>query len=174
MKTKLDIIRRFLGTAEVVEDESNNYLTILVGDDGVNFQKDVGLTTQILVIIPNSELEAATFDEGDMVIGEQRFSLKKIISLTPPAELLSKDQLDDLFNEIADDVGFDAKVHYGYSGRGMYGSQCYGISGDGDAIIRAANARGLNDYRQDNLGHDSIIYWPRIKYIPDAEVAAKA
>jgi hypothetical protein len=51
-----------------------------------------------------------------------------------------------------------------YSGRGMYGAYCAGISGDyAMPIIEAAAAAGITGARQDSLGKGAIVYWPSIQ-----------
>lgn len=55
-----------------------------------------------------------------------------------------------------------------YSGRGMYGKICYGIEGDLVDILMAAGRAGLPKPELDNMGMDSIVYWPRIKGVPSA------
>lgn len=69
-----------------------------------------------------------------------------------------------------------------YSGRGMYGKQCLAVVGvhagavfsdligtalygefstdEKDAIVMA-----LCDVRQDSLGHDTVVYFPRVEYV---------
>lgn len=67
-----------------------------------------------------------------------------------------------LMEEIATEV--DGKVYRGYSGRGMFGAQCYGVACD-DAInaVEAARRRGLGGARVDQLGRGYIAYWPHLE-----------
>ena len=51
-----------------------------------------------------------------------------------------------------------------YSGRGMYGSTCYGIvTDDPDGLIERAVELGLKGARTDNMGLSTIVYWKNIK-----------
>lgn len=84
----------------------------------------------------------------------------------------------------------EVRLYNGYSGRGMYGSTCFGITGshrDCTAVIadiitayveeiinNSENTtivdlphfiRDIMNYRQDNMGVDIILYWPNIKPI---------
>lgn len=65
-------------------------------------------------------------------------------------------------HDVADEIG--GKVRTDYSGRGMYGKTCYGITCDNeDECIEAAGAKGLRGARTDNMGRGTIVYWPSIK-----------
>jgi hypothetical protein len=68
----------------------------------------------------------------------------------------------EVVQDLADE--FDGRVHESYSGRGMYGRTCYGVSVDGNAtdVIEEAAARGLRGACTDNLGLGTIIYWPSV------------
>ena len=82
----------------------------------------------------------------------------------------------------------DLELTTDYSGRGMYGTQCIGFIGDINAFKLGFDLRDfLNDFIadgnelgedlldtlrnskvcMDNMGRDSIIYFPNIKYIDD-------
>jgi hypothetical protein len=50
-----------------------------------------------------------------------------------------------------------------YSGRHMYGKLCYGVVGNRDTIQNSAGHRGLPAGIVDDMGMDSIVYWPSIK-----------
>lgn len=68
----------------------------------------------------------------------------------------------ELFESIAEHS--EGEVREGYSGRGMYGDECWGIVGDATKIIEVAGAHGLFGANMDSMGRDSIVYWPKIKY----------
>jgi hypothetical protein len=92
-----------------------------------------------------------------------------------------------LIREIAEDGNEDTGFRNNYSGRGMYGRECVGITGsqsDCQAIIaeviKQAHARAdddelvfddvvdaVLDYRQDSMGFDVIIYWPHISPVEE-------
>lgn len=59
---------------------------------------------------------------------------------------------------------FDGDMYLKYSGRGMYGESCIGISLDEytsvEEVIEFAVSVGLRGARWDNLGLGSIVYWP--------------
>jgi hypothetical protein len=61
---------------------------------------------------------------------------------------------------------FDGNMYEKYSGRGMYGTNCIGISLDQytsvDDVVEFAANIGLRGIRWDNLGLGSIVYWPHI------------
>lgn len=55
------------------------------------------------------------------------------------------------------DKGIEARLHEGYSGRGMYGEMTTGV------VVRDAEGAfgvcpGLKKCRRDNLGFDTILY----------------
>ena len=55
-----------------------------------------------------------------------------------------------------------------YSGRGMYGKVCAGISCEDsvNCIVEAAEC-GIRGERVDSLGLGYIVYWPNIAYSKD-------
>ena len=109
------------------------------------------------------------------------------------------DSLQKMIQASATDPAHDVTFHGNYSGRGMFGAECIGISGSPaeidkvviDVLNRMADAlvdAGINaesnaghramyrireqmrEYyqalmfqRQDKLGHDIIVYWPRLE-----------
>lgn len=63
----------------------------------------------------------------------------------------------------------DVTVYENYSGRGMYGEKCHGITGsDFIAIIETAASCGLTGAKYDSLGRDYIVYWPNPVFSDDA------
>jgi len=60
--------------------------------------------------------------------------------------------------------GNDDSVREDYSGRGMMGQTCIGITTPYPTrTIEKAAEKGLVGSRVDNMGMDMIIYWPRFK-----------
>lgn len=75
--------------------------------------------------------------------------------------------------------GYDVKIHRQYSGRGMMGKSCFGIStSESNGLWHIAtvlnqsvvlpSGNGLSDFfynppNSDSLGLDKIFYWPSIK-----------
>lgn len=64
-----------------------------------------------------------------------------------------------------DELGYDAEVYEGYSGRGMYGSQVTAITSDSDirmALAYVAGQTGLDfeevPQRTDSMGRGVVIY----------------
>lgn len=57
----------------------------------------------------------------------------------------------------------DISLHTDYSGRGMFGDTCYGLSGDEHEIVRAMERENLPDGTKDQLGLGVIIYWPSVE-----------
>jgi hypothetical protein len=52
------------------------------------------------------------------------------------------------------------RLHTDYSGRGMYGNTCWGITcGDPEDVIAEVGVKGA---RRDCMGRRTIIYWPAI------------
>ena len=57
----------------------------------------------------------------------------------------------------------DGQVYEKYSGRGMYGSTCWGIvlsTSLVDKAISMGKKKGLKEARTDNMGLDMFVYWP--------------
>jgi hypothetical protein len=87
-------------------------------------------------------------------------------------ELEEEDGDDDGDEEEADDPAeairatadaIGGEVYEGYSGRGMMGAKCWGIScDDATQAIEEAASRGLRGAQRDSLGKGYIIYWPNI------------
>lgn len=51
-----------------------------------------------------------------------------------------------------------------YSGRGMYGSTCYGIvTDDPDGLVERAVELGLKGACTDSMGLSTIVYWKNIR-----------
>lgn len=82
--------------------------------------------------------------------------------------------------------GGDDEVSFynGYSGRGMYGRKCVGITGSfsdcmmvlGELIKEAKEEPGFDDmvdqlldFKQDSMGRDVILYWPELEDIEEDE-----
>lgn len=72
------------------------------------------------------------------------------------------DDLLELMESIAEHA--EGEVREGYSGRCMYGDECWGIVGDASRIIEVAGGHGLFGAKMDSMGRDSIVYWPDMKY----------
>lgn len=50
-----------------------------------------------------------------------------------------------------------------YSGRGMYGAQCLGVTTEyPNSVMEDAGAAGIKGARQDSMGLKTIVYWPHI------------
>ena len=72
-----------------------------------------------------------------------------------------------LLREMAENV--EVTLHLDYSGRGMYGRECIGVSGTETQLWHFALTLGLemmeifeDPPHRDNLGFDTIWYWPAI------------
>lgn len=64
--------------------------------------------------------------------------------------------------DIADELGGEFVENY--SGRGMYGRKCVGITtSDEWAVVAAARNVGITCERTDNMGLDIIVYWPDVQ-----------
>lgn len=78
----------------------------------------------------------------------------------------------DQLQELLDSIGLTPTR---YSGRGMYSNDCLAVVVKDNAlqtlaaIIEAAPsvkiaAKIARDLRMDNLGHDTVLYWPSIPF----------
>jgi hypothetical protein len=75
---------------------------------------------------------------------------------------MNRDEAIEIIEEVAGIV--DGEVRTEYSGRGMFGKTCYGIScRNGTTCIEEAAARGLRKAKTDDMGLGVIVYWPNIK-----------
>lgn len=64
----------------------------------------------------------------------------------------------------------DGRLYNNYSGRGMYGEKCMGITHrDSSRVIAEAGRAGLKNAKIDGMGMSSIIYWEQIKPMEDFE-----
>lgn len=85
---------------------------------------------------------------------------------------LTPDQFNE-FSNLAWDIG--GEVYENYSGRGMFGKNCLGITVENleHGLFRLGRAIGEEDFsfmvkevenfRTDNLGRDYIIYFPKLQ-----------
>ena len=75
----------------------------------------------------------------------------------------------EIIEDVADAIG--GEVYPDYSGRGMFGSTCYGIvfAGNTTRVIEEASARGLRGAKTDSMGKDCIVYWPHVKADDNSE-----
>lgn len=87
-------------------------------------------------------------------------------------------QIDRADIEYIADI-LDGDPHPHYSGRGMYGEECVGVSvngdpkmfelgyeiGSNDGMFGQNLVAALSNYRTDSLGRGTIIYWPKISLI---------
>src|SRR5690606_5360424 len=55
-------------------------------------------------------------------------------------------------------------IHTSYSGRGMYGKECFGIVVESYSNIEDELEKYDVMGRTDNMGHNMIIYWPSLTY----------
>lgn len=68
----------------------------------------------------------------------------------------------EIIKEVANVVSGDFEDNY--SGRGMYGAECVGITcDDPDYCIEEAASRGIRNAKTDNMGRQYIVYWPSIR-----------
>src|SRR6185503_1826598 len=86
----------------------------------------------------------------------------------------------ELFNAIVETFQDMGATPRSYSGRGMYGKECFGVDSsnpvndlirlfgalaeqfDAEQIAEVANA--LDGVRMDSMGRGSIMYWPSIEW----------
>lgn len=73
----------------------------------------------------------------------------------------SDDVILERLQTIADEV--DGTLRANYSGRGMFGRECYGITCRNiNACIEAAAKHGVTGAKTDNMGKDYIVYWEHL------------
>jgi hypothetical protein len=74
--------------------------------------------------------------------------------------------------KIAEQLG---DLYPDYSGRFMYGARCVGIvTSNPMKVIEEASANGIRGALTDNMGKDTIVYWPHVKApVQDAKPAPK-
>lgn len=78
----------------------------------------------------------------------------------PKTAIEHQEQLQAI-KETAEEIG--GKVYEGYSGRGMYGKECMGITcEDSGECIEVAAQHGLRGASVDSLGRKYIVYWRSI------------
>lgn len=64
--------------------------------------------------------------------------------------------------QIAENENSDFRADY--SGRGMYGSTCAAIvTKEHHKIIERAAQLGILNAKVDNMGMESVVYWPKLK-----------
>ncbi len=86
---------------------------------------------------------------------------------------LTPNQLDD-FSSLAFNIG--GEIYEDYSGRGMFGKACMGITVDEleNSLFRLGKqssdyefSKELENFRTDNMGKSFIIYFPQIQNVVD-------
>lgn len=102
---------------------------------------------------------------------------------------MDKHPIQTILESVIEEQGEDAniRIYEGYSGRGMYGKECIGVTGSlGDivsALLEGAlkmastmsrfEKRDLLDdvqnMQRDSMGHDMIVYWPGIEFVGEQE-----
>lgn len=93
-------------------------------------------------------------------------SMEETIGILEMDEEIELEELDDedvieLLEQIALEVR--GEVRYNYSGRGMFGKNCVGITcPDSIRCIEEATKRGFSCACVDNMGMDAIVYWPHV------------
>lgn len=101
--------------------------------------------------------------------------------------MIDSQKFIDMIREVQTDEEIEARS---YSGRGMYGESCVGVTCDNPFKVIAELAfmagsdvaeenyslaqdilQALGETRSDSMGRSTIIYWPRIKWVEqeDAE-----
>lgn len=71
-----------------------------------------------------------------------------------------------ILTEIAEELG--GKVRETYSGRGMFGATCMGITCDSaETCKKMASKRGIQGASVDSMGLHYIVYWRSLNTTPD-------
>jgi len=67
--------------------------------------------------------------------------------------------LEKKIREMAQECDFN--LYENYSGRGMYGATCLGVTHESaEAVIEEAASRGIRGAHVDRMGRGVIVYWP--------------
>jgi uncharacterized membrane protein len=60
-------------------------------------------------------------------------------------------------------IEIDGQIRADYSGRGMFGKTCYGITcDDANECLEVAGSHGIKGGKIDNMGRGWIVYWTSI------------
>lgn len=85
-------------------------------------------------------------------------------------EQVSREDYEELVEDVTAQLGGDVDVLDNYSGRGMHGAKCLAVVGDThtlDVFLDACRYFGidtrLGTMKQDSLGTDRVFYWPNIE-----------
>lgn len=77
---------------------------------------------------------------------------------------MTQQEMIDKVVETADEV--EGSITSSYSGRGMFGKTCYGITCNSMyECIEVAASKGLKGAKTDNMGRQYIVYWPHIQAV---------
>jgi hypothetical protein len=103
-----------------------------------------------------------TNNQGIVVtLTQQRHTLE-------PGKRINMENKIEKLEEIADEIGGD--VRSDYSGRGMFGRTCYGITcNDPNECLEVAGSKRIRGGKIDNMGKRYIVYWPDISDDKDDE-----
>ena len=79
--------------------------------------------------------------------------------------------MQSLIEDICGNCSQEAIPRDNYSGRGMYGSKCWGITtySNGVDVIEQAALLGLTGATMDSMGSGTIVYWPRPHFSDECE-----
>ena len=87
------------------------------------------------------------------------------------ARKLDADDIRHLIQDIADEA--DGEVYEGYSGRRMYGAECWGVTCDNALrVVEAAARYGLTGAEFDSMGRGYVVYWRKLRIAPPPAPAA--
>jgi hypothetical protein len=102
---------------------------------------------------------------ADMIDVFENNDFDNVDALRKFSKAESYDDLSTLFMSIADNS--DAELYDGgYSGRSMYGDECWAIRCDDIVkVIEVAAMHGVTKAKWDSLGMSFVVYWPHITYI---------
>lgn len=73
---------------------------------------------------------------------------------------MSRLTMREILEDVANSIGAD--VYEDYSGRGMYGRKCIGISCEQYNYLDVIAAVGVTGAKTDSLGTGVIVYWPHM------------
>lgn len=113
--------------------------------------------------LTDSVIDNAVITHDSITFDGNTFQAQKITPITLPISLLDYNSKFELIDSVAEKC--DGTVVKGYSGRFMYGKQCWGvITSDAATAIAAASAANIVKTQIDSMGLDTIVYWPEIEY----------
>lgn len=95
---------------------------------------------------------------------ECRDALAAMVNMDDQINNADNKTKEKILGLIINNLNEEATIYKGYSGKGMFGRRCYGISCQSSGrVIELAGCIGLRGAAVDSLGLGTIVYWPDMK-----------